>query len=148
MKLHELSPAPNSTPKAKRVGRGLGSGLGKTCGKGTKGQNSRSGGGVRPGFEGGQMPLIRRLPKRGFNNTLFDKEYNVVNVEDLNVFDNNTEVTVELLKEKNIINKIAPYGLKVLGNGNIEKSLTVKANKFSETAVQKITKAGGKVEVL
>ena len=94
------------------------------------------------------MPLIRRLPKRGFNNTLFDKEYNVVNVEDLNVFDNNTEVTVELLKEKNIINKIAPYGLKVLGNGNIEKSLTVKANKFSETAVQKITKAGGKVEVL
>ncbi|MBQ9791431.1 MAG: 50S ribosomal protein L15 [Clostridia bacterium] len=148
MKLHELAPAPNSTPKAKRLGRGIGSGLGKTSGKGTKGQNSRSGGGVRPGFEGGQMPLIRRLPKRGFNNTLFDKEYNVVNVEDLNVFDNDTVVTVELLKEKNIINKIAPYGLKVLGNGNIEKSLTVKANKFSETAVQKITKAGGKVEVL
>lgn len=148
MKLHELAPAPNSTPKAKRLGRGIGSGLGKTSGKGTKGQNSRSGGGVRPGFEGGQMPLIRRLPKRGFNNTLFDKEYNVVNVEDLNVFDNDTVVTVELLKEKNIINKIAPYGLKVLGNGNIEKSLTVKARKFSETAVQKITKAGGKVEVL
>ena len=148
MKLHELAPAPNSTPKAKRLGRGIGSGLGKTSGKGTKGQNSRSGGGVRPGFEGGQMPLIRRLPKRGFNNTLFDKEYNVVNVEDLNVFDNDTVVTVELLKEKNIVNKIAPYGLKVLGNGNIEKSLTVKANKFSETAVQKITKAGGKVEVL
>ena len=148
MKLHELAPAPNSTPKAKRLGRGIGSGLGKTSGKGTKGQNSRSGGGVRPGFEGGQMPLIRRLPKRGFNNTLFDKEYNVVNVEDLNVFDNNTVVTVELLKEKNIINRIAPYGLKVLGNGNIEKSLTVKARKFSETAVQKITKAGGKVEVL
>ncbi|MBO7219046.1 MAG: 50S ribosomal protein L15 [Clostridia bacterium] len=148
MKLHELAPAPNSTPKAKRLGRGIGSGLGKTSGKGTKGQNSRSGGGVRPGFEGGQMPLIRRLPKRGFNNTLFDKEYNIVNVEDLNVFDNDTVVTVELLKEKNIINKIAPYGLKVLGNGNIEKSLTVKARKFSETAVQKITKAGGKVEVL
>ena len=148
MKLHQLAPAPNSTPKAKRLGRGIGSGLGKTSGKGTKGQNSRSGGGVRLGFEGGQMPLIRRLPKRGFNNTLFDKEYNVVNVEDLNVFDNNTVVTVELLKEKNIINRIAPYGLKVLGNGNIEKSLTVKANKFSETAVQKITKAGGKVEVL
>ena len=148
MKLHELAPAPNSTPKAKRLGRGIGSGLGKTSGKGTKGQNSRSGGGVRPGFEGGQMPLITRLPKRGFNNTLFDKEYNVVNVEDLNVFDNDTVVTVELLKEKNIINKIAPYGLKVLGNGNIEKSLTVKARKFSETAVQKITKAGGKVEVL
>jgi large subunit ribosomal protein L15 len=148
MKLHELAPAPNSTPKAKRLGRGIGSGLGKTSGKGTKGQNSRSGGGVRLGFEGGQMPLIRRLPKRGFNNTKFDKEYNVVNVEDLNVFDNDTVVTVELLKEKNIINKIAPYGLKVLGNGNIEKSLTVKARKFSETAVQKITKAGGKVEVL
>ena len=148
MKLHELAPAPNSTPKAKRLGRGIGSGLGKTSGKGTKGQNSRSGGGVRPGFEGGQMPLIRRLPKRGFNNTLFDKEYNVVNVEDLNVFDNDTVVTVELLKEKNIINKIAPYGLKVLGNGNIEKSLTVKARKFSETEVQKSTKAGGKVEVL
>lgn len=148
MKLHELAPAPNSTPKAKRLGRGIGSGLGKTSGKGTKGQNSRSGGGVRLGFEGGQMPLIRRLPKRGFNNTKFDKEYNVVNVEDLNVFDNDTVVTVELLKEKNIINRIAPYGLKVLGNGNIEKSLTVKARKFSETAVQKITKAGGKVEVL
>lgn len=148
MKLHELAPAPNSTPKAKRLGRGIGSGLGKTSGKGTKGQNSRSGGGVRLGFEGGQMPLVRRLPKRGFNNTKFDKEYNVVNVEDLNVFDNDTVVTVELLKEKNIINRIAPYGLKVLGNGNIEKSLTVKARKFSETAVQKITKAGGKVEVL
>lgn len=148
MKLHQLAPAPNSTPKAKRLGRGLGSGLGKTSGKGTKGQNSRSGGGVRPGFEGGQMPLIRKLPRRGFNNKNFDKVYNVVNVEDLNSFADNTVVTVELLKEKNIISQVAPYGLKVLGNGNLEKKLTVKASKFSETAVQKITKAGGKAEVL
>ena len=148
MKIHELSPAVGSKKSVKRLGRGTGSGLGKTSGKGHKGQWARSGGGVRIGFEGGQMPLVRRLPKRGFNNTKFDKEYNVVNVEDLNVFDNDAVVTVELLKEKNIINKIAPYGLKVLGNGNIEKSLTVKARKFSETAVQKITKAGGKVEVL
>ena len=148
MKLHQMSPAPNSTPKAKRLGRGIGSGLGKTSGKGTKGQNSRSGGGVRPGFEGGQMPLIRKLPRRGFNNKNFDKVYNVINVEDLNRFDEDTVVTVELLKEKNMISKIAPYGLKVLGNGKLEKNLTVKANKFSETAIQKITKADGKAEVL
>ena len=148
MKLHQIAPAPNSTPKAKRLGRGIGSGLGKTSGKGTKGQNSRSGGGVRPGFEGGQMPLIRKLPRRGFNNKNFDKVYNVINVEDLNSFEENTVVTVELLKEKNIISKVAPYGLKVLGNGNLDKKLTVKASKFSETAVQKITKAGGQAEVL
>ena len=148
MKLYQIAPAPNSTPKAKRLGRGIGSGLGKTSGKGTKGQNSRSGGGVRPGFEGGQMPLIRKLPRRGFNNKNFDKVYNVINVEDLNTFEENTVVTVELLKEKNIISKVAPYGLKVLGNGKLEKNLTVKANKFSETAIQKITKAGGKAEVL
>ena len=148
MKLHQIAPAPNSTSEAKRLGRGIGSGLGKTSGKGTKGQNSRSGGGVRPGFEGGQMPLIRKLPRRGFNNKNFDKVYNVINVEDLNVFEDNTVVTVELLKEKNIISKVAPYGLKVLGNGNLEKNVTVKAAKFSETAVQKITKAGGKAEVL
>ena len=128
--------------------RGIGSGLGKTSGKGTKGQNSRSGGGVRPGFEGGQMPLIRKLPRRGFNNKNFDKVYNVINVEDLNTFEENTVVTVELLKEKNIISKVAPYGLKVLGNGKLEKKLTVKASKFSETAIQKITKAGGQAEVL
>ena len=148
MKLHQIAPAPNSTPKAKRLGRGIGSGLGKTSGKGTKGQNSRSGGGVRPGFEGGQMPLIRKLPRRGFNNKNFDKVYNVINVEDLNNFADNTVVTVGLLKEKNIISKVAPYGLKVLGNGKLEKNLTVKASKFSETAIQKITKAGGKAEVL
>ena len=148
MKLHQIAPAPNSTFQAKRLGRGIGSGLGKTSGKGTKGQNSRSGGGVRPGFEGGQMPLIRKLPRRGFNNKNFDKVYNVINVEDLNNFADNTVVTVELLKEKNIISKVAPYGLKVLGNGKLDKNLTVKAAKFSETAIQKITNAGGKAEVL
>ena len=148
MKLYQIAPAPNSTPKAKRLGRGIGSGLGKTSGKGTKGQNSRSGGGVRPGFEGGQMPLIRKLPRRGFNNKNFDKVYNVINVEDLNTFEENTIVTVELLKEKNMISKVAPYGLKVLGNGKLDKKLTVKASKFSETAIQKITKAGGQAEVL
>ncbi len=148
MKLHQISPAINSTKAPKRLGRGIGSGTGKTSGKGTKGQNSRSGGGVRPGFEGGQMPLIRRLPRRGFNNKIFKAEYSIVNVAALNVFKDNTVVTAELLKEKNIIKNIAPYGLKVLGNGNLEKALTVKANKFSESAIQKINKAGGKAEVL
>lgn len=148
MKLNQMSPALNSTTEKRRVGRGIGSGLGKTSGKGHKGQNARSGGGVRPGFEGGQMPLIRRLPKRGFNNKRFAAEYTIINVSDLNVFADKTVVTAELLQEKNIINKLAPYGLKVLGNGNLEKALTVKANKFTESAVQKISKAGGKAEVL
>ena len=148
MKLHQIAPAINSTTAPKRLGRGIGSGTGKTSGKGTKGQNSRSGGGVRPGFEGGQMPLTRRLPRRGFNNKLFDKEYSIVNVGQLNTLKEGTVVTAELLKEKNIIKNIAPYGLKVLGNGNLEIALTVKANKFSETAMQKINKVGGKAEVL
>ena len=148
MKLHQISPAINSTKAPKRLGRGIGSGTGKTSGKGTKGQNSRSGGGVRPGFEGGQMPLIRRLPRRGFNNKDFKAEYSIINVSALNQFKENTVVTAELLKEKNIIKNIAPYGLKVLGNGNLEKALTVKANKFSKSAIQKINKAGGKAEVL
>ena len=148
MKLYELSPAPNSAKPKRRLGRGTASGLGKTSGKGTKGQNSRSGGGVRPGFEGGQMPLIRRLPKRGFNNKRFRREFTVVNVGDLNILDDKSVVTAELLMEKNLISSLAPYGLKVLGNGNLEKSLTVKANKFSETALSKIAKAGGKAEVL
>ena len=148
MKLHQLSPAPNSQVKARRVGRGVGSGLGKTSGRGTKGQNSRSGGGVRLGFEGGQMPLVRRLPRRGFNNAMFRKEYSVINVSDLEKFNANTVVTVELLQENGIINKVAPYGLKVLGNGKLTKALTVKANKFSESAIQKINEAGGKAEVL
>ena len=148
MKLHQIAPAINSTTAPKRLGRGIGSGTGKTSGKGTKGQNSRSGGGVRPGFEGGQMPLTRRLPRRGFNNTIFDKEYSIVNVGQLNSLKEGTVVTAELLKEKNIIKNIAPYGLKVLGNGNLEKALTIKASKFSETAIQKINKVGGKAEVL
>lgn len=148
MKLHQMSPALNSKTEPKRLGRGVGSGLGKTSGKGHKGQNARSGGGVRPGFEGGQMPLIRRLPKRGFNNKQFAKEYTIVNVSELNVFENNSEVTVEKLIEKNIIKKVAPYGLKVLGNGNLEKALVVRANKFTDSAIQKINKAGGKAEVL
>ena len=148
MKLHEIAPAPNSTKSPKRLGRGIGSGLGKTSGKGNKGQNARSGGGVRPGFEGGQMPLIRRLPRRGFNNKIFKKEYNIINVCDLNVFNDKTVVTVELLVKKKLINKVAPYGLKVLGNGELTKALTVKANKFTDSAVQKILSAGGKVEVL
>lgn len=148
MKLHQLAPAEGSTKSPKRLGRGIGSGIGKTSGRGTKGQNSRSGGGVRVGFEGGQMPLTRRLPRRGFNNSQFRKEYNVINVSDLKDFKENTVVTVELLKEKNMISKIAPYGLKVLGNGNLEVALTVKAAKFSQSAMQKIAKAGGKAEVL
>ena len=148
MKLHQMSPAPNSKKEVKRIGRGIGSGTGKTAGKGTKGQNSRSGGGVRVGFEGGQMPLVRRLPRRGFNNKNFKKVYNIVNVAQLNSLKENTVVTVELLKEKNLISKVAPYGLKVLGNGNLDKALTVKAAAFSQSAIQKITKAGGKVEVL
>ena len=148
MKLHQLSPAPNSQTSARRVGRGIGSGLGKTSGRGTKGQNSRSGGGVRIGFEGGQMPLIRKVPRRGFNNALFRKEYNVINVSDLEKFDANTVITIELLQEHGIINKVAPYGLKVLGNGNLTKALVVKANKFSESAIQKINEVGGKAEVL
>lgn len=147
MKINELAPAINSTKPRRRLGRGMGSGLGKTSGKGMKGQGARSGGGVRPGFEGGQMPLIRRLPKRGFNNKQFTVKYTTVNVGDLNVLDNNTVVTADLLMDKKIVSKISPYGLKVLGNGNLEKSLTVVANKFSQSATDKIVKAGGKTEV-
>ncbi len=147
MRINELSPAENSKVKAKRLGRGIGSGLGKTSGKGHKGQNARSGGGVRPGFEGGQMPLTRRLPQRGFNN-LFKKVFSVVNVEDLNALEDNTVVTQEVLKEKNIISKIEPNGLKVLGNGELNKALQVKAVKFSKSAIEKIEKAGGSIEVL
>ncbi len=148
MKIHQLAPAPNSKKSPKRLGRGIGSGIGKTSGKGHKGQNARSGGGVRPGFEGGQMPLIRRLPRRGFNNYEFRKNYTTINVSDLNEFKENTVITAELLKEKNIISKIAPYGLKVLGNGKLDKALTVKASKFTNSAAEKIANAGGKIEVL
>lgn len=146
MKVHELSPAEGATRASKRLGRGIGSGVGKTAGKGHKGQNARSGGGVRPGFEGGQMPLIRQLPKIGFTNN-FRKVYTTINVGELEVFDAGTIVTAEMLKSKNIISKIEPYGLKVLGNGTLTKALTVKANKFTDGAVKKITAVGGSIEV-
>lgn len=146
MKLHEMSPAANSTRGVKRLGRGIGSGTGKTSGKGHKGQNARSGGGVRPGFEGGQMPLIRQLPKRGFTNN-WRKVYTTINVSELERFPAGTVVTAEMLKAKGVIAKIEPYGLKVLGNGNLTKALTVKAEKFTQSAIDKISKAGGSVEV-
>jgi len=146
MKLHELSPAAGSRKAPKRVGRGTGSGLGRNAGKGEKGQKARSGGGVRPGFEGGQMPLYRRLPKRGFTN-IFAKEYSALNVDRLNIFEDGTEVTPELLLEKKIVKK-AKNGVKILGNGDLQKKLTVKASKFSKVAVEKIEAAGGKVEVV
>ncbi|QAY67875.1 50S ribosomal protein L15 [Paenibacillus protaetiae] len=146
MKLHELAPAPGSKKERNRVGRGIGSGNGKTAGRGHKGQNARSGGGVRPGFEGGQNPLYRRVPKRGFNNR-FRTEYAVVNIEDLNNFAAGTEVTPEVLLEQGIV-KNALDGIKILGNGEIKVQLTVKANKFSQSAVEKIQAAGGKTEVI
>ena len=147
MKIHELSPAVGARTSAKRLGRGIGSGLGKTSGKGHKGQWARSGGGVRIGFEGGQMPLARRLPKTGFDNN-WKKVYSVVNLESLNCFEDGTVITAELLLEAGMLSKIEPYGLKVLGNGELTKKLTVKANKFSKSAIEKIEKIGGKVEVL
>ncbi|MPM49778.1 50S ribosomal protein L15 [bioreactor metagenome] len=146
MRLHELRPAEGSKKSPKRVGRGTGSGWGKSAGKGQKGQNSRSGGGVRPGFEGGQMPLYRRLPKRGFTN-IFAKEYTCINVDRLNIFENGTEVTPELLVQTGMVKKVND-GIKILGNGNLEKNLTVKANKISKAAAEKIEAAGGKVEVI
>ena len=146
MKIHELKPAEGSVRGTKRLGRGTGSGLGKTAGKGHKGQNARSGGGVRPGFEGGQMPLIRQLPKIGFTNN-FRKVYTTINVGELEVLDAGTTVTAELLKSKNIISKIEPYGLKVLGNGTLTKSLNVQAAKFTDGAAKKITAVGGTIEV-
>lgn len=147
MKLHTLTPAEGATKTRKRVGRGAGSGLGKTSGRGHKGQNARSGGGVRPGFEGGQLPLFRRLPKRGFSNAKFKKVYAVINLSDLNVFENDTVVTPELLKETGMLKKQLD-GVKVLGNGTLEKKLIVKAHKFSNTAIERIEKMGGKAEVL
>ncbi|MBE6069452.1 MAG: 50S ribosomal protein L15 [Clostridium lundense] len=146
MKLHELRPAEGSRKAPKRVGRGTGSGLGRNAGKGEKGQNARSGGGVRPGFEGGQMPLYRRLPKRGFTN-IFAKEYATINVDRLNIFENGTEVTPEVLMENGVISKVYD-GVKILGNGELTKKLTVKATKFSKAAAEKIETAGGKVEVI
>ncbi len=146
MKLHELSPNPGSTKDIKRIGRGHGSGQGKTAGKGHKGQKARSGGGVRPGFEGGQTTLARRIPKRGFNN-IFATEYAVVNVADLERFVDGTVVDTELLIASGIIKKELD-GVKVLGNGELTKNLTVKAAAFSASAKEKIEKAGGKAEVM
>ncbi len=149
MKLHELKPAHGgATKKSKRVGRGHGSGWGKFAGRGRDGQNSRSGGGVRPGFEGGQLPLFRRLPKHGFTN-IFSKVYATINVEDLNVFEEGTVVDAQALLERGLIhNKDLKDGLKILGRGELEKKLTVKANKFTKSAEEKINQAGGKAEVL
>lgn len=146
MKLHELTPAAGSNQDAKRKGRGAGSGNGKTAGKGHKGQNARSGGGVRPGFEGGQMPLQRRVPKRGFNN-IFATRYSIVNVADLNKFEDGTVVDTEALVKAGVVRKELD-GIKILGNGELQKKLTVKAAAFSASAKEKIEKAGGVAEVL
>ena len=145
MKLDELRPAPGSKSVRRRVGRGIGSGLGKTSGKGHKGQNARSGGGVRPGFEGGQMPLFRRIPKRGFNN-INSKVYTEVTLSMLENLENGTEVTAEKLRELGLIKKIND-GIVVLGNGELTKKLNVKAARITKTAEEKIAAAGGKVEV-
>ena len=146
MYIHELSPAEGSKKDVKRVGRGHGSGWGKTSGKGHKGQNARSGGGVRPGFEGGQMPLARRIPKRGFNN-IFAAKMAAVNVSSLEIFKEGTEVDAELLLALGLVKNI-DNGVKILGNGEITKNLTVKADAFSASAKEKIEKAGGKAEVM
>lgn len=146
MKLHELQPAEGSKKDKKRVGRGTGSGHGKTSTRGHKGQRARSGGGVRPGFEGGQMPYQQRLPKRGFTN-IFKKQYSLVNVETLNRFEDGTVITPELLKETGTVKKLKD-GLKILGGGELTKSLTVKGHCFTDSAKEKITAAGGKIEVI
>ena len=147
MKLNNITPTEGAFKERKRVGRGTGSGLGKTSGKGHKGQNARSGGGVRVGFEGGQLPLFRRLPKRGFSNAKFKIRYAVINLIDLERFAEGTEVTPELLKEMGVV-KNSLDGIKVLGNGKLTKKLTVKANKFSETAKKEIEALGGTIEVI
>lgn len=146
MKLHELSKPIGSTKNPKRKGRGTATGQGKTAGRGMNGQNSRSGGGVRLGFEGGQMPLYRRIPKRGFKN-VFKKEWSIINVSDLNAYDEGTEITPELLIEAGKVKQVTA-GVRILGNGELEKKLTVKANKFSKAAIEKIEAAGGKAEVI
>ena len=145
MKMHELAPAIGSTKEAKRIGRGHGSGNGKTAGKGHKGQHARAGRGMRPGFEGGQMPLQRRVPKRGFNN-IFAEEWAAINVSALEVFEDGTVVDAALLAEKGIVKKNLP--VKVLGNGKLTKKLEVKLNAYSASAAEKINAAGGKAEVI
>jgi len=146
MKLHELKPAKGAVRNRKRLGRGTASGQGETAGRGANGQNARSGGGTRPGFEGGQMPLYRRIPKRGFTN-IFKKVWSIVNIEDLNRFEEGTEITPAILMESGLIKKLND-GVKILGNGEIEKKLTVKANQFTKSAQEKIEAAGGKAEVI
>ena len=146
MELNTLSPAPNSKHRKRIVGRGRGSELGKTSGRGENGQNKRSGGGVRPLFEGGQMPFMLRIGKRGFTNGKFKSVYSVVNVGALDALEPGTVVTAQLLQEKRIIGKIEKDGLKILGDGKLTKALTVKANKFTQTAIKKIQKAGGTIE--
>lgn len=146
MKLHELRAVPGATKAPKRKGRGHATGNGTTAGRGMNGQKSRSGGGVRPGFEGGQMPLYRRIPKRGFTN-IWAKEYAICNVEDLNKFEAGTVVTAEMLQEAGLVNKLYD-GVKVLGNGSLDKALTVQAAKFTKSAIEKIEAAGGKAEVI
>ena len=147
MNIHSLSPMEGSRTKYIRKGRGTGSGIGKTSGRGQKGQNSRTGGGVRPGFEGGQMPLDRRLPKRGFTN-IFAKEYSIVNVADLNFVEDGAVIDEAMLFENRVIGKMGKDGLKVLGNGEITKKISIKCAKITESAKEKIEKIGGKVEVL
>lgn len=148
MNIQDLKPADGAKTNSKRIGRGIGSGMGKTSTRGHKGQWARSGGGVRPNFEGGQMPMTRRLPKIGFNNKRFEHAYNTVNVDVFNRFEDGAVVGIDELVACGLIKKVLPYGLKVLGNGNLEKKLTVKANKFTASAQEKIEKAGGTVEVL
>ncbi len=147
MKMHDLTPAVGARTSEKRLGRGIGSGTGKTSGKGHKGQWARSGGGVRIGFEGGQMPLMRRIPKRGFDNN-WRKVYSVINLKDLEKFDDGAVVNADTLVQMGILSKVEPYGVKVLGDGEITKKLTVQANKFSKSAEEKIKKSGGNIEVL
>ena len=146
MYIHDLKNADGARTSKKRLGRGIGSGIGKTSGKGHKGQNARSGGGVRPGFEGGQMPLYRRLPMKGFTNAKFKKVYSIVNVSSLNVFEANTEVDAVKLLEAGILSKVEKDGIKILGNGELTVALKVIANKFTESAKEKITAQGGSVE--
>ena len=146
MQIGNLKPADGARTKKVRIGRGIGSGIGKTSGRGQKGQNARSGGGVKAGFEGGNIPLIRKIPIRGFNNYNFRKRYSTINVGDLEVLEPNTVVDIEFLYENRFIGKIEEYGLKILGDGELTKPLTIKANKVTKTAREKIEKAGGKIE--
>lgn len=148
MNLHDLSPVPGSRRAAKRLGQGIGSGTGKTSGKGNKGHKSRTGGGVRPGFEGGQMPLVRRVPKRGFNNARFTKEYQIVNLESLNEkFESGREITVQDLHNAGLVRNLS-QPVKILAEGEVDRPFTVKVNAISQSARQKIEAAGGKVEVI